>query len=222
MSDIKSRATELWDPDRLKPYENNAKTHPPEQIRKLANSIKEHGWRSKPIEIKPDGEIINGHGRWLAATELKMEKVPVTIIDDMTEEQIRKYRLDDNKTAESDIDTNLLSDELNWLNDRGVDLTTTFDERDIDFAIVDLGDMNFDAVAEDISEQVSQQSQDTQDSLKDSDEKEHSLAKTLGYAKITGRQQRYITLLQGHAEASSGEKGAEALASFARDFLEIT
>lgn len=221
MTEIKGKPTELWEPERLKPYPKNAKTHPPEQIRRLANSIKEHGWRGKPIEIKPDGEIINGHGRWQAALSLNMEKVPVTVIDDMSEEEVRKYRLDDNKTAESAWDTELLTEELVWLNDQGVDLLTTFDERDITFATEDLGELDLDALADDIGEQVEKQSEATQKSMDEQDERTYQIAKVLGFAKINSHQQRVLSLMVAHMESTTGKTGAEAFTSFAIDYLGI-
>lgn len=212
---IKGKPTELWEPERLKPYEKNAKKHPPEQLRKLANSIKEHGWRGKPIEIKPDGEIINGHGRWQAALLLEMPIVPVTVIDDMTEEEIRKYRLDDNKTAESEWDTNLLTEELMWLDNAGVDLLGTFDARDLEFALEDLGEINMEAITENIEDQMAVQSEATRASIEDEDKGEYSLSRVLGFSKVSGTEQRSLKRLLAHAETVTDKIGAEALCAFA-------
>ncbi|MCV5918272.1 ParB N-terminal domain-containing protein, partial [Escherichia coli] len=62
-------AVELRPLDWLKPYERNAKLHPPDQVRRLAATIRAHGW-DQPIVVEPDGTIIKGHGRRLAAIEL--------------------------------------------------------------------------------------------------------------------------------------------------------
>ena len=95
----------------LKPYAKNAKKHPQEQIDHIANSLRDFGWK-QPVVIDSDNVIICGHGRVLAAKQLGYDKVPCLYADDLTEEQIKAFRLADNKTAESDWDFDLLMPEL--------------------------------------------------------------------------------------------------------------
>ena len=82
----------------LKPYENNPRKND-EAVRYVANSIKEFGFKV-PIIITKDREIVAGHTRLKAAKCLKMKEVPCIIADDLTEEQIKAFRLADNKVAE--------------------------------------------------------------------------------------------------------------------------
>lgn len=112
--------------EKLKPYENNAKTHPRSQIKNVAESIKEFGWQ-QPIVIDKNNVIIIGHCRYLAAKKLKLKTVPCAIADNLSEEEVNKLRLIDNKTNESDWDMELLTKEINSL-----DLTAF----DIDWGIV--------------------------------------------------------------------------------------
>ena len=84
--------------DDLKPYENNPRKND-EAVRYVANSIKEFGFKV-PIIITKDREIVAGHTRLKAAKRLKMKEVPCIIADDLTEEQIKAFRLADNKVAE--------------------------------------------------------------------------------------------------------------------------
>ena len=83
---------------KLKPYENNARTHSQEQVEKIANSIKEFGFIN-PVIIDSDYGIIAGHGRVLGAQLLGMEEVPCLFVEDLTETQKRAYILADNKLA---------------------------------------------------------------------------------------------------------------------------
>lgn len=87
-------------PDKLIPYENNTKIHPPEQIDHIANSIKQFGWQ-QPIVADRDNVVIIGHGRLLAAKQLNLEEVPVVFAEKLTEEQANALRLADNKLNES-------------------------------------------------------------------------------------------------------------------------
>ena len=96
----------------LKEYENNPRLINDEAIERVAASIKEFGFKV-PIIVDEDNVIVAGHTRKLAARSLGMEEVPVIIADDLTEEQIKAFRLADNKVAEySEWDLELLSEEL--------------------------------------------------------------------------------------------------------------
>lgn len=95
----------------IKPYEKNAKKHPEDQIQHIANSIDQFGFK-QPIVIDKDGTIVCGHGRYFAAQKLNLDIVPCVLADDLTDEQIKAFRLADNKVAESDWDMDLLGNEL--------------------------------------------------------------------------------------------------------------
>ena len=95
----------------LIPYEKNPRDNDG-AVAYVAESIKEFGFKV-PIVITKDNVIICGHTRFLAAKNLKHEDVPCVIADDLTEEQIRAYRLADNKTHElAGWDTEKLEEEL--------------------------------------------------------------------------------------------------------------
>lgn len=100
----------------LKPYKKNAKKHPKEQVEQIANSIKEFGF-TQPVLIDKNNCVVAGHGRILGAKKAGLKEVPTLCLDDLTEEQIKAYRLADNKLNESDWDFNLLDEELGMLSD---------------------------------------------------------------------------------------------------------
>lgn len=109
----------------LVPYENNAKVHNPEQIEKLMASIQEFGFLN-PVLIDENKNIIAGHGRVLAAKNLKMETVPCADISGLAEAQRRAYILADNRLAElADWDMQIVMDELADLLDMGFDIDLT-------------------------------------------------------------------------------------------------
>lgn len=82
----------------ITPYENNPRVND-KAVEAVAASIKEFGFK-QPIVVDSQGVIVAGHTRYKAALSLGMDKVPVLVADDLTEEQVREYRLADNKTAE--------------------------------------------------------------------------------------------------------------------------
>ena len=104
--------------EQLKPYVNNAKLHPAEQIEQIKKSIQEFGFND-PIAVWRDNEVIEGHGRLLAVMEMpEIEAVPVIHLDNLTDEQRRAYMLVHNKlTINTDFDVDILNAELEDLPD---------------------------------------------------------------------------------------------------------
>lgn len=95
----------------VKPYEKNPRKND-QSVDKVANSIKEFGFKV-PIVIDKHNVIVCGHTRYKAAKKLKLAVVPCVVADDLTEEQIKAYRLADNKVGEdSEWDMDLLTEEL--------------------------------------------------------------------------------------------------------------
>ena len=109
------------DINEIKPYPKNAKEHTPTQVKKIAASIQEFGF-NQPIVLDKDGVIIVGHGRYEAAKELKMQKVPTFTVE-IDEERAKAYRLADNKLNESNWTMDLVVEELKTLSLKMVDLT---------------------------------------------------------------------------------------------------
>jgi hypothetical protein len=130
----KNQLTVTWrDPKELIMYAKNSKLHPPEQIQQIANSITEFGFLD-PIAIDENGEILEGHGRYLAAVDiLNLKSVPTFQVLGLTEEQKIAYRVQHNKlTMNTDFDPDLLKIDMDFLNEMSFDLTLTgFDSEDL-------------------------------------------------------------------------------------------
>ena len=95
----------------IKPYAGNAKRHPAEQVEQIKKSIEEFGFND-PIATW-NGEIVEGHGRFIAASEMGLDTVPVIRLDGLTDAQRKAYTLVHNKlTLNSGFDPDLLSLEL--------------------------------------------------------------------------------------------------------------
>jgi len=98
-------------PQELRPYKNNPRINDA-AVEAVAASIREFGFKV-PIVIDRNAEIVCGHTRLKAALQLHMSEVPCIVADDLSDEQIRAFRLADNKTAElADWDFDLLNDEI--------------------------------------------------------------------------------------------------------------
>jgi len=178
----------IWNIDELIPYELNAKIHTPEQVARIAKSINDFGW-NQPIVVDKSGVIIAGHGRRLAAIKLGMAKVPVWVRDDLDDDQARALRLADNRVAEGDIDTEIFRRELETLE---YDLSGIFDEKELDFGTLDLGEMDTGSFIEDVDEQVRQQKAATESHIQETAVRQVSLAKAMGFKSISGADEIHV------------------------------
>lgn len=126
---------EYVDINSIKPYKNNAKLHPKEQIEQIKKSIEQFGM-DDPVGIWKN-EIVEGHGRLIACKELGYNEVPIIRLDHLTDEERKAYTLAHNKlTMNSDFDIEILNDEL----------MNSFDT-------IDMSDFGFDLDFEDEEEQ---------------------------------------------------------------------
>lgn len=95
----------------LQPYENNPRRNE-NAVPYVAESIKRYGFKV-PIVIDKNGVIVAGHTRYMASKELGLDKIPCIVADDLTDEEIKEFRLVDNKVAEfAGWDFELLEEEL--------------------------------------------------------------------------------------------------------------
>lgn len=123
--------------EELTPYENNPRRND-EAVPYVAESIKQFGFKV-PIVIDKNGVIVSGHTRYKASKSLGLAEVPCIIADDLTEEQIKAFRLADNKVGEiATWDDELLAGEI-----EGIDLDMG------EFGFIELSEIDVDSFFED-------------------------------------------------------------------------
>ncbi|MFZ9014914.1 MAG: ParB N-terminal domain-containing protein, partial [Alphaproteobacteria bacterium] len=109
----------------IEPHINNARMHSPGQIKQLMASMTECGFIN-PIVLDKHSRIVAGHARLEAAIKLGYSEVPCLLVEHLSEEQVRAYRLADNKIAENATwDENLLRVELEFLSKTDIDIIST-------------------------------------------------------------------------------------------------
>lgn len=202
---------EIWDFDKILPYEQNAKKHPQEQVDALAKSIAALGL-NQPIVVSISGKIIAGHGRRLALKQLGWPRVPVIVRYDLTEAQADAMRLSDNRTASNEYDMSLVQAELQRLAEEDFDLEVIgYDQRELDFAVADLGEISDDLFVEDIGQAVEEQKQANTKAAEEADDVAAPVADALGFKRVTIAQSREIRDLMTKLQAKTGKTGVEAL-----------
>ena len=108
--------------DEIKPYENNPR-HNDNAVDAVAASIREFGFKV-PLVVDSDGVIVAGHTRYKAAKFLGLQKVPCIVADDLSDEQVKAFRLADNKVSEAaEWDFGKLEEELAGLACFDVDMS---------------------------------------------------------------------------------------------------
>ena len=128
------------DINELIPYENNPRNNE-KAIEKVAASIKEFGFKV-PLVIDKDKVIVAGHTRYLASKKLGLSTVPCLIADDLTDEQVKAFRLADNKVSEfAQWDFELLNKEL----------------AELEMNMADFGFVNMEAIDWDNVEEISEE-----------------------------------------------------------------
>jgi|SRR3712207_5468487 len=117
----------------LKPYVNNAKEHPDWQIEQIKESIERFGFND-PIAIDEQGNIIEGHGRYLASIQLGLEEVDCIVLGHLTELEKKAYIIAHNKlTMNTGFDLTILEQELSNLKENEFELLSTgFSEYELD------------------------------------------------------------------------------------------
>jgi len=123
-------------PSSLKPYPKNPRTHSEAQIQHLINSVSEFGFTA-PVLTDEKFMILAGHARVEAAKSLKIKKVPVRVIKDLSESQKRAYVIADNKIAlQADWDLEILEDEFQKILADEYDIgLTAFEMPEVDFIL---------------------------------------------------------------------------------------
>ena len=126
--------------EELIPYINNPRNNE-NAVDKVASSIAEFGFKN-PIFIDKNNVVVNGHTRLLASKKLGLKEVPCIVIDDLTDTQIKAFRIADNKEAEySKWDYDLLNIELEQL-------------EELDFSMSDFGISTFEPIEFEIDEDI--------------------------------------------------------------------
>ena len=212
---------ELRDISKLVPYEKNAKKHPASQIATLAKSLKRLGI-ANPLNIMPNGVIITGHGRRLAALSLGWEKIPVIVRTDLTEAEADALRVSDNLTASTDYDTEMIKSVI-------VDLNMSFDDMgSLGMEDAELTRMTaaFDAIGDDsvFSENITGavEAKQAANAAREAevDGSAAPVSDALGFKRVTIEQSRRVRAFMTRVETQTGKSGAEALVAYI-DALEV-
>lgn len=156
MADIEIRPTEivLMDVTELKPNPNNVKEHPKSQIDGIIKSMQKTGFND-PIAVDENNMILEGHGRLMAAKRLHLRRIPVIVINGLSEEDKAAYTIAHNQwTMNTGFELEGLKVELQKLDDENYDLSTLgFDMKTLD-GILDSDEETIEDALGDAAEEI--------------------------------------------------------------------
>ncbi|MDD3182448.1 MAG: ParB/Srx family N-terminal domain-containing protein [Alphaproteobacteria bacterium] len=154
---------EFWETEKLKPYEKNPRLHSDEQISQLAASFIRFGM-VMPILVDKEAGVIAGHGRLEAAKLVGLEKIPVVVLDNLTDEEKRAYVIADNKLAENaSWDKELLGEHVELLMAKDFDMGVVgFSEDELEQLLLEAQDDLSDGFDDDNEGHEVQDESDTQ------------------------------------------------------------
>lgn len=221
----KAIKVETWDISRLVPYEKNAKKHDPEQIERLAETIKRQGF-DVPIVVWPipgtdKGSIIKGHGRRLAALKLGMDKVIIIVRDDLTEEQADVARISDNAVSSIQYDTRMLAEETERLM-KSFDFGKFdfgFNQKEADLFLKQTDTVDINSLTSNVSESVAEQKREDAVRVVEIDQERVPFKGIFGSKDVSTEQARILSLWFESVKMKTGLEGVEALTKWAGETM---
>jgi ParB-like nuclease domain len=122
---MKPQAIEVWPVERFRPYEDNPREHKEEAVAQFAQAVRRFGFRV-PILARSSGEVVDGRLRLKAAVRVGLTEVPVMLADDMSDDDVRAFRVSVNRMAElAEWDQDALFRELEKMQQAGEQLSET-------------------------------------------------------------------------------------------------
>lgn len=202
------------DPADLIPYEMNAKKHDEQQIRDLAAAIKKRGF-DQPITVDKNDVIITGHGRREAAIFAGLERVPVIVRDDLSDDEVRAKRLEDNRLASIDYDAIKLQKELESLVLDDIEVFG-FEERELNVLVGSMTEeMDTDSLVIDLGEETKRQKDEHTEISREVAAEEVRVVDVLGFKTLPAGSAIVVGDLLAHMEEMTGESGVDAFVAYA-------
>jgi len=214
-SKLKDIKIQYLDPRTLVPYEENAKKHDEDQIRDLAEAITKRGF-DQPITVDAKMVIITGHGRREAAIFAGLAQVPVIVRADLTPNEVRAKRLEDNRLASTDYDAMKLQKELSKLIESDM-AVIGFTDRELSVLARDMtADMNVDGLIADLHAETERQ-QDEHDAISATVAGGTArITDVLGFREIPMADAIDVGDMLAHMEDVTGLAGVQAFLAYAK------
>lgn len=204
------------DPQKLVPYTKNVKKHPQSHIDTLKALIQKYGFsKGNAIQVDKNLVIIAGHGRREASCQLGLKEVPVVIRHDLTDDEVKRWRIEENKSVGLDYDVVMMREELAELMDVDSDPLIGFDAKEWDVLTEDLTeDLNTEQVLTDLGEEMERSQQQHDAAVEKAKTAQIPVSELLGFKHVPADQQRKFASFMAEVEFRTKKAGLDAFMEF--------
>lgn len=203
-------------PKDLIPYEKNVKKHPQKHIDTLKALIRKYGFSNgNAIQVDRNMVIIAGHGRREAAMQLGLERVPVVVRGDLDDDQVRRWRIEENKSVGLDYDVVMMKEELAELMNFSDDPLVGFDDKEWSVLTEDLtAGFDADTVIADLEEEMAESHRKHEEAVETAKTNEVLVTELLGFKKVPADKQRLFAEFMAEVEYRTKRSGLDAFVAF--------
>lgn len=204
------------DPHKLVPYTKNVKRHPQSHIDTLKALMIKYGFsKGNAIQVDKNLVIIAGHGRREAACQLDLKEVPVVIRHDLNDDEVKRWRIEENKSVGLDYDVVMMKEELADLLNVVDDPLLGFDSKEWDVLTEDLtDDFNTDQVLDDLDEEMEQSQRQHDEAVQKAKTTDIPVTDLLGFKKVPASKQREFAAFMAEIEFRTKKAGLDAFMEF--------
>lgn len=203
-------------PESLIPYSKNVKKHPQSHIDVLKALMRKYGFSTgNAIQVDRNMEIIAGHGRREAALQLGLDRVPVVVRSDLTDDQVKRWRIEENKSVGLDYDVVMMKEELAALMNIEADPLLGFDAKEWSVLTEDLTDgFDTDTVIADLDEEMAESQRKHDEAVSTAKSAEIPVTDLLGFKRVPADKQRKFAEFMAEIEFRTKKAGLDAFLEF--------
>lgn len=216
MSDQTAQEITYLNPKDLIPYEKNVKKHPQSHINVLKALMTKYGFSTgNAIQVDRNLVIIAGHGRREASLQLGLERVPVVVRSDLTDDEVKRWRIEENKSVGLDYDVVMMKEEISALLEGNEDPLIGFDDKEWSVLTDDLT-VGFDTetIISDLEEEMAQSQRQHDETIKEAKATDVAITDLLGFRRVPADQQRKFANFMAEIEFRAKKSGLDAFMEF--------
>lgn len=202
----------FMNPKDLIPYEKNVKKHPQSHINVLKALMTKYGFSTgNAIQVDRNLVIIAGHGRREAAVQLELERVPVIVRGDLTDDEVKRWRIEENKSVGLDYDVVMMKEEIAELLEGSADPLLGFDDKEWSVLTDDLtAGFDTETIISDLEEEMAESQRQHDETIREAKATDVAVTDLLGFKRVPADQQRKFANFMAEIEFRAKKSGLDA------------
>ncbi|WP_339118959.1 ParB N-terminal domain-containing protein [Halomonas sp. BMC6] len=212
MSERVEQKMVFMNPKDLIPYDKNVKKHPQSHINVLKALMTKYGFSTgNAIQVDRNLVIIAGHGRREAAMQLGLERVPVIVRGDLTDDEVKRWRIEENKSVGLDYDVVMMKEEIAELLEGNDDPLLGFDDKEWSVLTEDLtAGFDTETIISDLEEEMAASQRQHDETIREAKTTDVAVTDLLGFKRVPADQQRKFANFMAEVEFRAKKSGLDA------------